>query len=182
MGNEADDLKKTALLFISIIWFVVLAGCGKIDDTTKRDFFNAQTSIFNTLEVKDGDIITADFDVYLAETEAAFLFVEVTEDMKATIHYTYSTQHEDGINLGYYLEGTRDKTTFTLAGATEEALYHIGRDEEIVLQKGTNIFYVAGDKCHCNMHFEINDFDKSKIAYVNAYAKGKALEKSALLE
>lgn len=186
--------KKSKAICLFFIICVYLTACSKSTDikselpdmssgqpaisdgnVSSRPLFNAQSSIFNSLEVKNEDIISADFDVYLSETEADFLFVEVEEDVQVTLNYTYTTEDVANVKLGYYLEGETKKISSILDAATDEAYDTIWLEKTIYLKKGVNVFYLSGTNCTCQMLCEIRDLDKSKFTYVGAYPKEKTL-------
>lgn len=129
------------------------------------------------IEENAKDTITSEFDVELAGEKATFLVVEVTEDLEATAHYTYTTKDKDGASWGYYLDGNDDVTSFELCAGTENAYKSIWTDETIDLKDGVNIFYISGSDLSCKMYFELNGFDKSKVTYVSVFTKDEAMEK-----
>lgn len=157
------------------------AACGRAPaapgSPQSRPLANAQSSLFNTLEVQDGkDAITADFDVYLAETEAAFLWVEATEKMEVTLRYTYDTGGGEGAALGYRPAGGEAAAAFPLPAATEDAFNAVWNEAPITLQAGTTVFYLTGDQVTCNMRFQLNGADAGHISYAGAFPREKALE------
>ena len=111
-------MKKTVLSLALICLGLAMTACGgkaraasesgTKQESAVRPVINAQSSIFNTIKDDIGDVISVDFDAYLKETEAAFMFLEVSEDTTVTMRYTYSTAHQDGVKLGYYHEGSKD--------------------------------------------------------------------------
>lgn len=147
------------------------------DKSVHKDFFDSQSSVFHSIEAhEDENVITANFDVYLSETEAAFLFVEAKEEMDVTLHYTYTTQDQSGVELGHYLDGSGEKSVIELAAATEQAYDSLWTDEKISLKKGMNVFFLSGNDITCKMKFEINGFDHDKISYASAFDKDQKLE------
>lgn len=133
-------------------------------------------SSFHSLSVKDNDTISSEFEIDLAGNQADFLTIEVTEDMEAAAHYTYTTYDKEGVSWGYYLNGNDDKKTMTLQPKAEDSYNDFMEDEKIILKKGTNVFYISGDGVSCKMRFEVQGTDKTKISYVGAYTKEKAAE------
>lgn len=141
------------------------------DQAAERSFFNAESSIFTTIEQGGGDEIYADFEVYLAETDAVFLVVESAEDMEAVMHYTYSTNDRKGAKLGYYSDVEKTPVMIELKAATEPVYGGFWIDRDVVLKKGKNIFFLSGQDITCKMRFELVDFEKDKIL-----GKGLSLE------
>lgn len=47
------------------------------------------------------------------------MFVEMSEDTTVTVQYTYTTREQDGVRLGYYLEGSEGRTEEELAAAAD---------------------------------------------------------------
>ena len=93
-------MKKTVLSLALICLGLAMTACGgkaraasesgTEQESAVRPVINAQSSIFNTIKDDIGDVISVDFDAYLKETEAAFMFLEVSEDTTVTMRYTYS--------------------------------------------------------------------------------------------
>lgn len=137
---------------------------------------------FHTLTITDQDPITAEFDVELDGGEATFLVIEVTEDMEATAHYTYTTHEQDGAAWGYYLHGSEAKTSFDLRSGTENVYLKFWTDESVALKQGRNIFYISGNDTSCKMHFEISGLDHTKVSYVGMRIQEEALEMLESLE
>lgn len=151
-------------------------GSGEASAVTGRDFLNSQTSIFRDLSIVDGEAVTADFTVDLSETEAGFLFVEVSEDMEGTMHYTYSNGGREGLVMGY-CAGDAAAEEIALEAATEEAYGAIWTDTEVSLKKGTNVFFVSGEDQSCRMQFELTGLDKEKVTYVSAFSREQAINR-----
>lgn len=150
---------------------------------TSEPLFNNQSgNFFHTLTITDQDPITAEFDVELDGGEATFLVIEVTEDMEATAHYTYTTYEQEGAAWGYYLYGSEAKTTFDLRSGTENVYLKFWTDESVALKQGRNIFYISGNDTSCKMHFEVSGLDHTKVSYVGMYLQEEALEMLKALE
>lgn len=128
--------------------------------------------MFRSLSATNGDPITGNFDVFLSQTDAVFLYIEVQEEMTATMDFTYTTHDQSGVALGYFLEGSEDsKTVLDLNASSDSAYDTIWSNEEITLQKGMNIFYLSGNDISCKMKFEISGIDKSKLTYLGAFPR-----------
>lgn len=56
--------QRPKVAFLCLIICVSLTACG----IPARPFFNAKSSIFNSLEVDYDDVLSAEFNVYLSET------------------------------------------------------------------------------------------------------------------
>lgn len=130
-----------------------------------------QTSIFHSLTAANGNPITGNFDVFLSQTDAIFLYIEVQEEMTATLDFTYTTHDESGVTLGYRLEGSDNKNVFDLQSAADPAYDTVWSSKEITLQRGMNVFYLSGDDVSCRMKFEISGLDQSKVTYVGAFPR-----------
>lgn len=143
---------------------------------TSRPFINSRTSVFNTLTGDTEEGVSADLDVFLSETEAVFLFVEVSEDTEATLKYTYSTGDEDGVKMGYYQTESGKRTEDELPAATEDAYGVLWTEEKITLKKGTNEVYLAGENKTVKMRCEIDGLDESKVLYKGVFPKEAAPE------
>lgn len=149
-----------------------LGGCSGGEGTKgQRDFIGASTSLFQSIEVENGTPVTAEFEVSLSETEAAFLFVEVSEQVEGEIRYTYTTGDKPGVILGYGLEGSGECTVFDLVSATDAAYGTIWVEEKVTLQPGMNQFYLAGDSVSCRMRLELDGLEEGKVSYVSAFPK-----------
>lgn len=148
-----------------------------ISNTSEKEIEKLQKEIFNDLTISDKDVITVDFDVTLTGNNATFLAIEVTENTKAILHFTYSTQNESGLKIGYYPEESDDKTEFDLSAEPDDAYDSVWVDEDVSLKKGMNVFYISGDANSCKMHMEVNELDKDIVSYVGAYTRDEALEK-----
>lgn len=143
---------------------------------TSRPFFNSRTSEFNTLTGDTGEGVSAEFDVFLSETEAGFLFIEVSEDTEATLRYTYSTGDEGGVKMGYYETESGKRTEDELPAATDDAYGVLWTEEKITLKKGTNEVYLAGENKTVKMRCEIGGLDESKVLYKGVFPKEAAPE------
>lgn len=174
-------MKKTVVPLALVCISLLFAACGgkaqaSPESTTEkvsaaRPLMNAETSIFNTLTEDMGDVISVDFDVYLKETQASFLFLEVPEDTLVTMRYTYSTSDQDGVSLGYYLEGSGDKTMEELTAATDKAYNAFWTEEKITLKKGMNVMFLSGEDRSARMHVEIEGLAQDKRIYASAFPK-----------
>lgn len=154
---------------------VKMAGAEKKEES--RPFLNSSTSIFNSLTGDMEEGVSADFDVFLSETEAGFLFIEVSEDTEATLRYTYSTGNEDGVKMGYYETKSQKRTEDELPAAEDGAFGVRWTEEKIQLKKGTNAVYLAGDNRTVKMHCEIDELDESILLYKGVFPKEAAQEK-----
>ncbi len=184
-------MKKAICMFIGFLGCIVMTACGIAGDLTSSisDISDSipeinsedssgeqypagsQTSIFRSLTANNGNPITGQFDVYLSETEAVFLYIEVQEETKVTMDFTYTTHEKPGVKFGYYLEGEDDKTTFELESATDEAYDTVWTAKKITLQKGMNVFYLSGEDVSCSMRYEISGAEQSKVTYVGAFPR-----------
>lgn len=136
-----------------------------------RPFLNAQTSVFQSLEVENGKTITAYLDVYLSETDADFLFIELKEEAKAIMRYTYTTDDEEGVQLGIRSEEDGKVTSFELKAAAEQAYDAVWLEETVSLKKGMNKLYLSGDDRTCKMICEIVGLDSKNAVYISAFPK-----------
>lgn len=127
---------------------------------------DGQTSIFNHLEVHGGDVNTVDLDVFLSQTEAAFLFIQATEELEVDLHYTYSTEGKDGIRMGRYLKDSNEKTSVELAAQPKDAFQRAWSDEKMTLSKGMNVLYLSGDDRNCRMYLEVKAENPDGIGYL----------------
>ena len=176
-------MKKTVLALALICLGLAMTACGgkaraasesgTEQESAVRPVINAQSSIFNTIKDDIGDVISVDFDAYLKETEAAFMFLEVSEDTTVTMRYTYSTAHQDGVKLGYYHEGSKDKTSEELTAATEEAYNIFWTEEKLTLKKGMNVLFVSGEDKTVKMHVEIEGLEPDITVYAGAFPKNE---------
>ena len=176
-------MKRAVFLFLFILCCIWMTACtpfsysgNSISQTTESSNEHIatenQVSMFRSLPATNGDPITGNFDVFLSQTDAVFLYIEVQEEMTATMDFTYTTHDQSGVALGYFLEGSEDsKTVLDLNASSDSAYDTIWSNEEITLQKGMNIFYLSGDDVSCKMKFEISGIDKSKLTYLGAFPR-----------
>lgn len=184
-------MKKAITVFMGLLCCIGMTACGIIggisssipdnessilqdesqESSKHNNFSGSQTSIFRSLTVDNGDPITGSFDVYLSKTDAIFFYIESQEEMKISFDFTYTTHDQHGVTLGYYLDGSDDKTAFDLKSATDEAFDAFWTNQEVTLQKGMNVFYLSGDDVTCKMQFEISGADQSKFTYVGAFPR-----------
>ncbi len=180
-------IREYVLLF-GLVFSLTACGAACIEDgnrlRTEDDTPNTEDGITNTEDdnsnsflVEDGETIRSVFEVDLSGDEITFLTVEVTEDMEATVHYSYTTREKEGAVWGYYLSGSEDKSTFELQAGTENVYGMFWTDKSIELKQGTNIFFISGDDISCKMCFEIAKIDKAKVSYVGTYTREEAQEK-----
>lgn len=128
-------------------------------------FNNTSGNFFQELTVSNTDMITAELDVLLDSGEAPFLVIAATEDIDATVHYTYTTE-DDGVTWGYYLEGSDEKTSFSLRSGTENGYRQHWTEATVTLKQGVNVFYISGEDASCKMYFTVPEVDQTKIYHV----------------
>lgn len=160
------------------IWLVLLltaaaalSGCGiGISDTGGTALggagidVEAQTSIFNEINIDDGDPVTVDFDVYLNQTDAPFLYVEASEDVKATMRYSY-TKESGGIAVHYGLVGESGESIKLESGEITEQ-----KDGEasLELKKGIHVFWLTSEgESGCRMGIQIQAEKPERIESVS---------------
>lgn len=161
-------LTRTCTIFLALCPVLFLSACTITSQSAPRTnerIFNNSTSIFHSLKISEDEPVTVDLDVYLSETEAEFLSLEVSEDCKVSLDYTYSTRGQDGIILGYRHETASDHHSWQLAAAAEDAYGAISNSEILSLKKGMNHFYLSGDDRDCKMHLEIEISGSGEITY-----------------
>lgn len=169
-----NQFRKSALLLFGILFLSCLAACGSTANSADSGhaFFNSESSTFHSLTISDKDAITVELDVYLLDTEAAFLAVEVSEDMEGDMYYTYSASGTDSLILGYGPEDkNKERTEFSLPAETESDGNR--RKEKVYLKKGFNVFYLSGQDTSCKMQVEITGLDKTKVTYVGMSSSDK---------
>lgn len=171
-------MKRAAILLTCCMTAFGLSACVRTDEATDkgRKLIDYETTIFKELTIDAGDPVTAEFEVYLSENEGNIFYIEASEDTDITLKYTYSTNNEDGVELGYYIEGEDGRTTIELSSATAEAYEAIWSNDTVHLKKGMNIIYISGNDVTCKMYCEINDLDRSKITYVGGSPKDNQME------
>lgn len=164
-------MKKSYLFFILFALCFNLTSCGSPGASGQpsggsqpslgaKDLFNSQTSIFNSLNVEFADAITADFEVYLSETDVTFLCVDAKEDTDAILSYTYS-KDEGPVKLFYGPKEGTELSSITLDSGASSG--DIEGTEDIVLKKGMNLFYMTGTDCTCQMSVKIDGYSKGSI-------------------
>lgn len=171
-------MKRAAIILTCCITALGLSACVRTDGSSYKDrkLIDYETTVFRELTIDAGDPVTAEFEVYLSENEGNIFYIEAAEDTDITLKYTYSTNDEDGVELGYYTEGEDSKTVFKLSPATDEAYDAIWSNDTVHLKKGMNIIYISGNYVTCKMYCEINDLDRSKITYVGGSPKDNQME------
>lgn len=171
-------MKRAAIILTCCITALGLSACVRTDESSYKDrkLIDYETTVFRELTIDAGDPVTAEFEVYLSENEGNIFYIEAAEDTDITLKYTYSTNDEDGVELGYYAEGEDSKTVFKLSPATDEAYDAIWSNDTVHLKKGMNIIYISGNDVTCKMYCEINDLDRSKITYVGGSPKDNQME------
>ena len=184
---------KFTLFFFVFCSALSLAACGRVSQASeetnsnslaeisfsdptgaqgaKRPFFNAQTTIFHSLNVSEGEPVSVDLDVYLYETNAEFLFIEAAQDCAVKISYTYSTEDSEGVILGCCAESGGEKYSSELTAATAEAYDIFWTDETVSLKKGMNVFFLSGNDKNCKMHLELSTEDHENFSYVSAFPR-----------
>ena len=147
-------MRRWTGLFAAATLCLALAACG-----AGRPLVDAGSSIFHSLEVSG---TAAELDVTLAETEASFLALELAEAAEATLHYTYSTGDQRGVQLRVTPpEG--EAVVYDLAAATEEAYGAIWVDETVTLPAGTTVFSLTGEGVSCRMQLEVQGLDEGNV-------------------
>lgn len=181
---------EIGLLIFTISCGLLLSGCGHISQAAgrtpsntgteassasdggtngeKRPFLGAQSTIFHSLNVTEGDPVTAKLDVYLNGPEAEFLFVEAVEDCDVKISYTYTTDASDGVSFGCYHEADGRSDTDELTAATEKAYEGFWTDEIVSLKKGMNVFFLSGTDKNCRMYLELSAEKPELLSYTGA--------------
>lgn len=128
----------------------------------KRSFFNAETSMFRVWDVTEKDgCVSTEFEVWLSETEADFLRIEANKDMEAVLRYSYSTDGNSSVVLGYYSEEEEDRGQ--LEGSRQGSVRCQWFEEKVPLKKGVNVFYLSGDSCTADMICEIRGTDGGTV-------------------
>lgn len=171
-------MKRAAIILTCCITALGLSACVRTDESSYKDrkLIDYETTVFRELTIDAGDPVTAEFEVYLSENEGNIFYIEAAEDTDITLKYTYSTNDEDGVELGCYAEDEDSKTVFKLSPATDEAYDAIWSNDTVSLKKGMNIIYISGNDVTCKMYCEINDLDRSKITYVGGSPKDNQME------
>ena len=93
------------------------------------------------------------------------LRVPVKEDCKAMLHYTYTTDGQNGAVL--WLEnGERELLMHELAATTDENYENIWEVGEITLLAGENVFSLsapAGEQVACTMTLALDEMDMENL-------------------
>ena len=183
-------LPELGFLIFTISIGLFLSGCGQISQAAgktpsssgtgasfasaggssgeKRPFFDSQSTIFHSLNVTEGDPVTAELDVYLNGPEAEFLFIEAVEDCDVKISYTYTTDASDGVSFGCYHEADGRSDADELTAATEKAYEGFWTDEIVSLKKGMNVFFLSGTDKSCRMYLELSAEKPELLSYAGA--------------
>lgn len=188
--NTHTFLPEIGFLIFTVSFGLFLGGCGHISQAAgktpssagteasfvsagntkeeKRPFFDAQSTIFHSLNVTEGDPVTAELNVYLNGPEAEFLFVEAVEDCDVKISYTYTTYASDGVSFGCYHEADGQSNADELTAATEKAYEAFWTDEIVSLKKGMNAFFLSGTDKNCRMSLELRAEKPELLSYTGA--------------
>ena len=175
-------MRKPTICMLGIVLCMSLTACGhtgsiKSDESNDSGTLPGdETSIFRSIEVDGTDVITVDLDVHLAETEAAMLVLEASQDVEASIRYSYSTQDKQGAELFYYTDGSDARTIFKLDAAADGSLGNFWTDKKIVLKKGINTLALAGSDIECKMRLELSCPERDKITYAGFTRQEETME------
>ncbi len=121
-----------------------------------------EPAAFESLQVSGQDVISADFTISPNDSPADFLYISVKRETDADITYRFTKEAGDA-SIGYYTEGKTGPMEVPLdsAAVTEETENQI----TVTLKKGLNIFYITGDGASCDLHCEVDPFDRDAVTY-----------------
>ena len=158
--KEASFMKKFLLILAIALFAVPLAAC-----QSGRDFFNAQTTVFDSLQVETKeDSIISDAEVFVCETEGVLLTVEAPEEMDASVSWEYKKESGE---LKIYQQFPDSSKELLLNMGEEEAKEAVKAGAPVHLKKGVNEFLIGcGNKkgCRCQIKFTLEGSGLSGIA------------------
>ncbi len=123
-----------------------------------------QQNTYQSLQKSEGDILAVNLEATPSETEAPFFYIEVSQDVEATLSFDF-TKTEGNANIGYYVQGNTEKISIPLdfSVVTKE----VSNELTVPLKKGMNVFYMTGDGCQCSLRCELSDIDMEKILFAD---------------
>lgn len=148
-----------------MIFFIALVGCQANSTTYEDNITNKQ----NRIDIKHEQNIEVKADVTMDNHTMNILVIEVSQDSHATLRYTYSTNGEKGVTLGYYFEKGR-KTTTELKSKTDKSYKKEWKNQRILLEKGVNAIYLYGEK-NQNVKFDfiLEGVDSANVRYTGLH-------------
>ena len=122
-----------------------------IDDALSSE--TSSTVIGTTIDL---DLTSEDTDIYS---------IQLADETKATLRYSYSIDDADNVILGYHGEDNAP-AELELSPATEEDYDAIWEEAPITLHSGETTFYLRGENVHCRMILQIENIEEDNL--VNA--------------
>lgn len=111
----------------------------------------------------EGRPIEAAVEAGLTAQQTEICALNLENDTKAVLRYTYSTDDKEGAVLGYYNPSAPESAAIELLPATEEAYNAVWTEESIELEKGETVFYLTGDGVHCKMILQIQGVSENPM-------------------
>lgn len=177
---EEDLMKKFLSTFLVMCIILSVSGCVSSNNNDENGEKMNEEQVKETISGTQDDI-EHQIDVAISEQESnrtettikidlttensEIYYLNLKNDAKATLRYTYSTDDKEGASLGYYNDSDTEPTTIELLPATEEAYNAIWKEESVELEKGENTFYLIEDGIHCKMILQIEGITDDNIIY-----------------
>ncbi len=168
-------MKKVLSIFCAIFLIFSMSGCvySNSHDENKEETKEAisetvtddESQTEATISEQEGERAETAIELDLAAEDTEIYYLNLANDAKAILRYTYSTDDKEGAILGYYNNSDTTPTTIELLPATEEAYNAIWNEESVELKTGENTFYLTGDGIHCKMILQIEGISDDCIIY-----------------
>lgn len=140
----------------------------QVEETISGTQEDIESQIDTAISEQEDNRTETTVELDLTTENSEIYYLNLKNDAKATLRYTYSTDDKEGAILGYYNDSDTEPATIELLPATEEAYNAIWKEESVELEKGENTFYLIGDEIHCKMILQIEGIADDNIIYAGA--------------